>query len=139
MPYLLDTNVVSELRKARPNRRVAAWFAAVPDDSIHLSVLVIGEIRQGIERLRPRDADHARALDDWLRTLETVYQERIIPISTEIAEEWGRLNVPDPLPAVDGLLAATARVHRWTLATRNTKHVERTGVQLVNPFEFSWA
>ena len=136
MPYLLDTNVVSELRKARPDRRVAAWFEAVPDDSVHLSVLVIGEIRQGIERLRLRDADQARALDDWLRTLWTVYEERIVPVSGEIAEEWGRLNVPDPLPVVDGMLAATARVHHWTLATRNTKQVERTGVQLVNPFEF---
>lgn len=139
MPYLLDTNVVSELRKARPDRRVAEWFAAVPDDSVHLSVLVIGEIRQGIERLRLRDADRARALDDWLRTLRTVHEERIVPVSGEIAEEWGRLNVPDPLPVVDGMLAATARVHHWTLATRNTKQVERTGVQLVNPFEFSGA
>lgn len=136
MPYLLDTNVVSELRKSRPDRRVAAWFASVPDDSVHLSVLVIGEIRQGVERLRPRDPDRARALDDWLRTLLTIYEERIVPISSEIAEEWGRLNVPNPLPVVDGLLAATARVHRWTLATRNAKHVEPTGVQLVNPFEF---
>lgn len=62
-----------------------------------------------------------------------------MPVSGEIAEEWGRLNVPDPLPVVDGMLAATARVHHWTLATRNTKQVERTGVQLVNPFEFSGA
>jgi hypothetical protein len=139
MPYLLDTNILSELRKTHPDRCVARWYATVPDDYLYLSVLVIGEIRQGIERLRPRDADQARALDDWLRTLETVYQERIVPISTEIAEEWGRLNVPDPLPVVDGLLAATARVHRWTLATRNTQHAERTGVQLVNPFEFSGA
>lgn len=136
MPYLLDTNVVSELRKSRPDRRVAAWFASVPDDSVHLSVLVIGEIRQGIERLRPRDPDQSRALDDWLRTLLTIYEERIVPISSEIAEEWGRLNVPDPMPVVDGLLAATARVHRWTLATRNARHVVSTGVQLVNPFEF---
>lgn len=136
MPYLLDTNIVSELRKTRPDRRVMAWFAAVPDDSLHLSVLVVGEIRQGIEQLRRRDADGARALDDWVRSLLTFYQDRIVPISSEIAEEWGRLNVPDPLPVVDGLMAATARVHHWTLATRNTKHVERAGVQVVNPFEF---
>lgn len=136
MPYLLDTNVVSELRKTHPDRRVAKWYATVPDNALFLSVLVIGEIRQGIERLRRRDHDQASALDDWLKTLKSTYADRIIPVTTDVAEEWGRLNVPDPLPLVDGLMAATALLYGWTLATRNTKHVERTGVQLVNPFEF---
>ena len=137
MPHLLDTNIVSELHKTRPDPRVAAWYATVPDDSLYLSVLVVGEIRQGIERLRRRDDDHARALDDWLSELTSTYAERIIPVTIEVAEEWGRLSVPDPLPGVDGLMAATARIHGWILATRNTKHIERTGVRLVNPFEFS--
>jgi toxin FitB len=99
-------------------------------------VLVIGEIRQGLERLRRRDESQAHALDEWLTALETTYADRVAPVTSEIAEEWGRLNVPDPLPYVDGLLAATARVHAWTLATRNTKQVERTGVSLVNPFDY---
>jgi hypothetical protein len=136
MPYLLDTNILSELRKTHPDRRVARWYATVPDDSLYLSVLVIGEIFQGIERLRPRDDDQARALDEWLKTLKSTYADRIIPVTTDVAQEWGRLNVPDPLPLVDGLMAATALVHGWTLATRNTKHVERTGVPLVDLFEF---
>jgi hypothetical protein len=97
---------------------------------------VIGEIHQGIERLRRRDDDQARALDEWLERLKSSYADRIIPVTTDVAEAWGRLNVPDALPSVDGLMAATALVHGWTLATRNTKHVERTGVPLVNPFEF---
>ena len=136
MPYLLDTNVVSELRKTHPDRHVAKWYATVPDNGLFLSVLVIGEIRQGIERLRRRDHGQASALDDWLETLKSTYADRIIPVTTDVAEEWGRLNVPDPLPLVDALMAATALFYRWTLATRNTKHVERTGVHLVNPFEF---
>jgi|SRR5918996_898021 predicted nucleic acid-binding protein len=137
MPYLLDTNIVSELRRTRPDSRVTAWYTTVPDDALYLSVLVIGEIRQGIERLRRRDDGQARALDDWLATLASTYADRIAPVTIEIAEEWGRLNVPDPLPYVDGLMAATALVHGWTLATRNAKHVERTGVPLTNPFEFA--
>ena len=136
MPHLLDTNILSELRKTHPDRRVARWYATVPDDSLYLSVLVIGEVHQGIERLRRRDDHQARALDDWLETLKSTYADRIIPVTTDVAEEWGRLNVPDPLPFVDGLMAATALVHGSTLATRNTGHVERTGVPLVNPFEF---
>jgi hypothetical protein len=139
MPYLLDTNIVSELRKTHPDRSVARWYATLPDNALFLSVLVIGEIHQGIKRLRRRDHDQASALDDWLETLKSTYADRIIPVTTDVAEEWGRLNVPDPLPLVDGLMAATALVHGWTLATRNTKHVERTGVQLVNPFEFGSA
>jgi toxin FitB len=134
-PYLLDTNVVSELRRARPDQRVAAWYASLAPDALYMSVLVLGEIRQGIERLRRRDETQATALESWLQTLKTAYGDRIVPVTTEVAEQWGRLNVPDPLPYVDGLMAATAIVHDWTLATRNTRHVERTGVAVVNPFD----
>jgi hypothetical protein len=88
MPHLLDTNILSELRKTHPDRRVARWYATVPDDSLYLSVLVIGEIHQGIERLRRRDDDQARALDEWLETLKSTYADRIIPVTTDVAEEW---------------------------------------------------
>lgn len=135
MKYLLDTNVVSEVRKQRPDARVRAWLEAVPIDSTYLSALVVGEIRLGIEQLRRRDPTRAAAHAVWLASLREGYADRILPVSADIAEEWARLSVPDPLPVVDGLLAATARVHGLTLVTRNTADVQRTGVALVNPFE----
>jgi toxin FitB len=136
LSYLIDTNVLSELRKGRrcdPN--VVRWFSAVSDEDVFLSVLVIGEIRRGIERIRRRDARSAKTLDAWLRRLLAGHRDRILPVDEVIAEEWGRLSVPDPIPVVDGLMAATARVHGLTLATRNVRDVARTGVSCVNPFE----
>lgn len=134
MSYLLDTNVLSELRKPAPAASVEAWFRAVPSAKLYLSVLVIGEIRQGVERLARRDADRAAPLDRWLGDLVHRFDDRIVPITAEVAEVWGRLCVPDPLPTVDGLLAATALVRGWTLVTRNTADVHRTGVRLLDPF-----
>jgi predicted nucleic acid-binding protein len=136
MAYLLDTNVVSELRKASPNANVVGWRRGHAAADVYLSVLVIGEIRQGIERVRARDRARAEALERWLAGLTGAYRERILPVTAEIAEEWGRLNVPPgPPPVVDGLLAATAKVHGLTLVTRNIADVVRTGVAVVNPFE----
>lgn len=134
MNYLLDTNILSELRKPGGDAHVKAWFAGVPDTTLYISALVLGEIRQGIELLRRRDPVQAAGLEAWIVTVRSAYANRIVPITAEVAEEWGQLNVPDPLPPVDGLLAATARVHGWTLVTRNTAQVERTGVRLLNPF-----
>lgn len=134
--FLLDTNVVSELRKgARANARVRSWFAELDDSALFLSVLVAGELRQGVERVRLRDAAQAEHLDRWLRRLVDDYASRLLPVDTRVAELWGRLNVPDPISTVDGLLAATAIVHDLTLVTRNVKDVARTGVRLFNPFE----
>jgi toxin FitB len=134
--YLLDTNVVSEIRKgARADAAVMTWFNDVNDEDLHLSVLVLGELRQGVERLRARDAASAERLDRWLRRLAEGYAGRILSVDEPVAQLWGRLNVPDPLPAVDGLLAATALVHDLTLVTRNTKDVARSGARLLNPFE----
>ncbi len=136
MSYLVDTNVLSELRKGRrAHPGVIGWFATVSDDEIYLSVLTVGEIRKGVENIRRRDRPAARRLDSWLRRVVTAHEERILPIDRDVAEEWGRLNVPDPLPVVDGLIVATARVYGLTLATRNVKDVARTGVACVNPFE----
>jgi len=134
--FLLDTNVVSELRKkGGTNTGVTRWIASVNEEDLFLSVLVVGELHQGTERLRRRDPVAARKLDRWLTALTESYAERILEVDLEIATLWGRLNVPDPLPAVDGMLAATAIVHNFTLVTRNTSDVRRTGVRLVNPFE----
>jgi toxin FitB len=134
--YLLDTNVIAELRKGtRANGKVRAWFAALDPDAILLSVLTIGEIRRGIESLRLRDIPAARALDSWIHRLVADHQARILPVDLPVVEEWGRLSVPDSLPVIDGLLAATAKVHGLTLATRNVKDVSRTRIRLVNPFD----
>lgn len=137
MSFLLDTNIVSEIRKKAPNDGVAAWFETVPTSDLFLSVLVIGEIRQGIARLERRDPAKAAVFGHWLTQLVEVYADRIVPVTTEVADKWGYLNVPDPLPVVDGLLAATAMVHGWTLVTRNGGDVASTGVRLLNPFSTS--
>jgi|SRR5579875_2765450 len=135
MSYLLDTNVVSELRKSRPDPNVAAWFHAVRSAELYLSVLTIGEIRMGVERLRRKDKAQARHIEQWLTGLHSTYRDRLVGIDARTAEEWGRLNVPDQLPVIDGLLAASAKVRDWTLATRNTADLARSGVRLVNPFD----
>jgi predicted nucleic acid-binding protein len=134
--FLLDTNVIAEIRKgSRANAHVRSWFAALDPDAILLSVVTIGEIRKGIESVRRRDAAAARALERWLRRVLRDHRDRILAVDLPVAEEWGRLNVPDPVPVIDGLLAATAKVHGLTLATRNVKDVARSGAEVVNPFE----
>lgn len=135
MSFLLDTNVISELRKGpRCNLGVSSWFEQVASEDLYLSVLTLGELRKGIENLRRRDASTAKALEAWLLEIESTYSERLLPVDQDVAEQWGRFSVPDPLPVLDGLLAATAHVHGLTLVTRNLKDVERTGVNCLNPF-----
>jgi hypothetical protein len=134
--YLIDTNIISEVRKgARCDPHVARWYGSIPDASLYLSVLVLGEIRKGLERIRGRDAAQARALDNWLAAVAHAFAGRIFPVDDPVAEEWGRMNAIRPLPAVDSLLAATAKVHRMTLVTRNTPDVGDLGVRLLNPFQ----
>jgi toxin FitB len=135
MDFLPDTNVFSELRRRVPDKNVLGWFAATQPSQLHLSVLVIGEIRQGIGRLERRDPVRSGRLDAWLNRLLSTYTDRILPITSEIAQEWGRLNVPDPIAPIDGLLAATAKVHGMTFVTRNTTDVKRAGIALLNPFD----
>jgi predicted nucleic acid-binding protein len=133
--YLLDTNVLSELRKPDPDSRVRAWIGSVPADALYLSVLAVGEIRQGIERLRRKDPPRAEVFERWLSALLHEHGDRLVPVTSEVAQEWGRLNVPDPLPVVDGLMAATAKVRGSVLVTRNTADLARSGVPLLNPFD----
>lgn len=135
MTYLVDTNILSELRKgARCDGGVADWFARVDDADLHLSVLVVGEIQRGADRVRRRDAHAAAALDRWLSNLTQTFSERILPVTLPIARLWGSFGVPDPVPTVDALIAATAHHHGLTLVTRNVRNVERTGVASLNPF-----
>jgi predicted nucleic acid-binding protein len=134
--YLLDTNVVSELRKgSRGDRSLIAWISTVAPKALYTSVLVIGELRRGIEGIRRRDDRQAKAYENWLEQVRLAFAGRILDIDERIAEEWGRLNVPDPLPAIDGLLAATSKVHGLTLATRNVADVVRTGIATIDPFK----
>jgi len=135
MKYLMDTNVVSELRKkARANPDVQRWFSQTPGDALFISALTVGELRGGVERIRRRDEIAVASLEKWLQSIETQMAGRILPITQAIAERWGYLNARGPLPVIDSLLAATALEHGLILVTRNVKDVERTGVRLLNPF-----
>ena len=136
MAYLLDTNVISEHRKQRPDQHLVAWLRAVPADHLFLSVIVIGEVRRGVEKLARRgDTRQAGLLDTWLAELQRGFHHRIVPVTADIADQWGRLTAQHRVPFVDGVLAATALTHRWTLVTRNVADVAGTGVPVVNPFE----
>ena len=136
MNYLIDTNIISEVRKGRrcdPN--VASWYEKIEDASLYLSVLVIGEIRKGIESIRPKDTVQANAIENWLVAVDKAFGERILPIDRAVVNEWGRLNASRPLPVIDGLLAATAKIHHMTLVTRNIAEIADLDVQFLNPFE----
>jgi toxin FitB len=136
MGFLIDTNVLSELRKGeKADINVREWFAQVNGDEIFLSVLTLGEIHNGIERIRRRDIAGANALEAWLHRVETEMAERLLPVTDRIADCWGRLGVPNPLPVIDSLLAATALAQGLTLVTRNVADIERTGVAFINPFQ----
>lgn len=135
MGYLVDTNVLAELRKKeRCDPQVTDWLAGVAPADLFVSVVSLGEIRRGIELIRKRDPASARALDRWLTGLETHYADRILPVSAAIADRWGRLCLDQPLPVGDGLLAATGIEHKLTIVTRNTGDFERSGVNTLNPF-----
>jgi predicted nucleic acid-binding protein len=132
--WLVDTNIVSELRKGdRASDGIRSWFAGTREEELFTSVLVLGELRRGVESIRRRDSAAAAALDQWLTRLVTNFADRVLPVDVPTADRWGRLNVPDPIPTVDGLLAATALVHDLVLVTRNTRDVVRTGVRLLDP------
>jgi len=134
--YLLDTNVISELRKqARCDAKVRQWFASVSSEQLFISVLVIGELRKGVEQIRRRDATAAFHLEVWLETITKQFDERILIIDDLIAAEWGRMSAIRPLSVIDSLLAATARIKELTLVTRNVKDIQHLEVNWLNPFE----
>ena len=135
MSFLLDTNVISEIRRGR-DEHVRAWAAVVRDASLHLSVLTLGEIRTGIDRLRDRDAQQAAVFDTWLTELRARFAERILPVDGRVATEWGRLNAPHPRNTVDSLIAATARVHELIVVTRNAKDFRDCGVPVIDPWRY---
>lgn len=122
------------MRKRRSNPGVSEWADSVDAGDLYLSVLVVGEVRQGVERLRRHDPVQAAVFDRWLVGLHRDYARRILPVTAQIAEEWGRLNAHHQLPVIDGLLAATAKVEGLTLVTRNVSDVARASVEVLDPF-----
>jgi toxin FitB len=133
--YLLDTNVLSETRKRQPSPSVTEWISVTPPDRLHVSVLTLGEIEQGIARIRGRgDQRQAAAVERWLRDVEAGFADRVLPVTLPIAAAWGRQQCRQPLPVIDALVAATARVHGMTVVTRNVKDFELAGVEVLNPF-----
>ena len=139
MSYLVDTNVASQPVRPKPNPDVLAWLESVPDEALHLSVLSIGEMRDGVERLQVSTKKRER-LRVWLeQDIPDWFEGRILPVDMAVADRWGRLiserrTFGKPLPAVDSLLAATALVHGLRLVTRNTKDFDVAGLEVVNPW-----
>jgi len=136
MTYLIDTNIISELRKGeRCDTHVSAWYASIADADLFLSTLVLGEIRKGVELARPRDESKAVALERWLREVETAFGGRVLGIDNAVSDQWGRMSAIRPVPVIDGLLAATALVNGLTLVTRNDRDVAGLGTTVLNPFK----
>ena len=134
MTYLLDTNVVSEIRRKQPDANVLAWLAGVDPAAIHLSVLTLSEIIKGTETLARRDAAAAQSLRDWLDGLRHHYADRLLGVDGGVAEAWGRLSALRPLPVIAGLLVATALVHNMALVTRNVRDGAGTGAIIITPW-----
>ena len=136
MSYLIDTNVISEVRKGSTcDRFVAAWYAAIDEADLYLSVLVLGEVRKGIELARRRDPAKAEALEAWLTEVDAAFGERVLAVDRAVTDEWGRMCAVRPIPVIDGLLAATAKTRRMTLVTRNEANVAGLGARVLNPFK----
>jgi predicted nucleic acid-binding protein len=136
MTYLIDTNILSELRRHEPNTGVTEWFAQRPAITLYVSVLTLGEIRKGIDMLP--DNDRKFALLDWLEVdLPSFFIGRILTVDANVADRWGRLiaQVGHPTPAIDSLLAATALHHGLKLVTRNTRDFEFIGLEVINPWQ----
>jgi len=131
--YLLDTNVVSELRRARPHGAVLAWLKSVSDGDLHLSAVTIGEIQAGVEIARERDQDKAAEIEGWLEQVAETYN--ILNMDTRTFRSWARLmhGKPDRL-VEDAMIAATAAVHGLTVVTRNVRDFRVFGVRVFNPF-----
>lgn len=138
MTFLIDTNVISELRKGeRTNAGVRGWYDQVDAADLFLSTLVLGEIRQGADRCRTRQPDKSKSLLSWLDRVVVAFDGRLLGVDLEVALMWGRISATRTIPVVDGLLAATAIVHDLTLVTRNVKDSKGTGARLLNPFSMA--
>lgn len=137
--FLIDTNVISEIRKGkRTNKGVQAFFQRAEADAspLYLSVVTVSELRRGVDLIRHRgDLRQASTLDAWLATILSDYAPNILPIDIDVGQLWGHLRVPHPEHALDKLIAATALINDLTVVTRNVDDFAKTGVRLVNPFD----
>jgi len=136
--YLIDTDVLSEARKGvKANAGVRAFFAKAAREGtpLYLSVITLGELRQGVERIRYRgDRAQAQTLERWLQRVTAEYSDAILPFEEDAADIWGRMRVPHAENPLDKQIAATALIYDLIIVTRNTTHYEHTGVRLLNPF-----
>ena len=135
MSYLLDTNVLSELVRPKPSEAVLVWFSGVPDESLYISALTIGEIRKGVEGVK--DIKCKEKIRVWLEhELPEWFDKRVLSIDIDVAERWGRLQAQAqrPVPAIDSLLAATALHHGLRMVTRNEKDFAYQGLEVINPW-----
>ena len=135
MSFLVDTCTLSELVRPRPYRRVVDWFEAVPQEALFISTLTLGEIRKGVELLP--DGRRRSRITAWLEIqLPAWFEDRVLAIDAGVADEWGRMmaRIERPVPAIDGLMAATALRHRLTVVTRNVRDFEVTGAELLDPW-----
>jgi toxin FitB len=132
---LVDTNVISELKRRKdPAANVVAWFAAMPGEQIFTSVVVLGEIRRGIELMARRDKPQAASLERWYVSMREKLADRVLDVDEAVMTAWSKISVPNPLPAYDGLIAATALIHGMTIATRNTVDYRRVGISIIDPW-----
>lgn len=137
--FLIDTDVVSELRKKnRADKGVLKFFQQfqVESDGCFVSSITLGELRRGVELIRVRgDVQQAELLERWILQVRSDFENRILPVDLDVAELWGKLRVPDATNSIDKLISATALINTLTVVTRNIKHFEKTGVPVLNPFE----
>ncbi|MDR6292102.1 hypothetical protein E9232_004640 [Inquilinus ginsengisoli] len=137
MSHLLDTNILSEQSRSRPDANLTAWLASQTPESLWISVITIGKIERGVARLEAREPERAQRLASWLERTVTHFQDRIIPMDQEIAQRWGRMTAATPGLDVDAIIAATAAVRGLTVATGNIRDFSRFGVAVVDPFSLS--
>jgi len=132
--WLLDTMVISELRKRTPEPNVVVWLSSVPAHSLYLSVVTVSEIQRGIAQQREKDPLFAKRLQNWLDTLIRNYGDRIIPVTPEIARRWGELTALVGHDGADVMIAATALHHGFSVVTRNERHFALFSVPVLNPY-----
>lgn len=133
MNYLLDTNILSEQSRRKPDTHLISWLSSQHSESLWISVVSVGEIERGIARLESREPDRAKRLASWLGATVTQFQDRIIPMDQDIALRWGRMTAATPGLDIDAIIAATAAIRGMTIVTRNVRDLERFGVTVFNP------